>query len=326
MENVYINKKYHCKYCDKTFSTIQSRCNHHRLKHFELLTSNNSHLSSENVTQIQEKSDLVNHTNNQTILKQSNNKFLCSYCNKEFKYRQGKWRHEKTCDTKNNKINKINVTNNNLKNAISNSTINSNNKIIQNIYINGFTKENIRVLSLDNIKDIYNQNKNCLIKFIEYINFSEKTPENHTFCNTSLEGNYVSVADEKTKRIQKINKFDCYDMILDTTLNNIDSMLDFIKDKMKPLQYHKFRKLIEDTKMSYLSNKKSKEIYNTQINQMAYNKREMVLNTWKHAVFKDNNIVIEDDTEYDESDDSDSENLFIKGYDLNDKVFDDIEI
>lgn len=59
---------------------------------------------------------------------------------------------------------------------------------------------------------------------------------------------------------------------------------------------------------------------------MAYNKREMVLNTWKHAVFKDNNIVIEDDTEYDESDDSDSENLFKKGYDLNDKVFDDMEI
>ena len=309
MEKVTLKTPFGCKICDKLYSSKRSLYNHNKKFH----CNPDVYIDEKKVTFVNQK--VTCEKNNQLI---KNEIFNCKYCNKKYLVRQSCWKHEKTC----NKIKPFNQMNNTLNNIANNSTINSNNKIIQNIYINGFTKENIRVLSLENIKDIYNQNKNCLIKFIEYINFSEKTPENHTFCNTSLEGNYVSVADEKTKSIQKINKFDCYDRILDTTVNNIDSMLDFIKDKMKPLQYHKFRKLIEDTKLSYLSNKKSKEIYNTQINQLAYNNREMVLKTWKHAVFKDNNIVIEDE-EDSEDDDSDSDNLFKKGYDLNDKVFDD---
>lgn len=159
------------------------------------------------------------------------------------------------------------------------------------------------LLTNNNISEIYKSNKNCLIKFIELLNFNKAYPENHTFCNTSLEGKYVSYIDTKNQTISKMNKVDCYDLVLATTLDNINIVIKTVKNKLKPNHYSKFIKLIQDTKDLYLSNKNSKNIYNTQINQIAYNNKELILKSWKNANIKD---IDEENNDSDSSSDTDS--------------------
>ena len=80
------------------------------------------------------------HDSNKEIIKKET--YICNKCNKEFKYRQSKWRHENTCKYNNNFLlieevkrlsNKIDqLENNKINNINSNNTINDNRKIIIN--------------------------------------------------------------------------------------------------------------------------------------------------------------------------------------------------
>ena len=278
------------------------------------------------------KSSLQRHKNtiHQDIILAQQKKYYCKYCNNPYKYKQSKWSHEKICTKKSISTSSLTPLNNDTTvdkicvegsqltlSNIKNSNVNSNNTT-NNYYINAFGKEKIDAFTFNNVKEMYNSNRNCLIKFIEICNFNEKYPENHTFCNTSLEGNYVSYVDSHNNKISKMNKNDCYDLVLSTSLENINSILISLKEKMKSTHYNKLYTLIEDTKKSYLMNKKSKDIYKTQINQIAYNERELILKTWAVANFKDDSIIIEN---IDGSDDeSDEDELFKKHIKLDDTV------
>jgi hypothetical protein len=74
-----MSKKHKCEYCDKTFSSPQSKCNHKTIKH-------------KNYVPI----EVVNNSN------------VCTYCNKEYSNRSSLNRHlESYCKTKTQLINKI---------------------------------------------------------------------------------------------------------------------------------------------------------------------------------------------------------------------------
>jgi hypothetical protein len=84
------------------------------------------------------------------------------------------------------KLNKIikktqpqNITNNN------NGTI-----INNNIYINPPNKENCN-LSVNEIKEIFNENLSCILKYIDKRNFNPNMIENHSFCITNRDGGCV---------------------------------------------------------------------------------------------------------------------------------------
>jgi hypothetical protein len=250
-----------CNFCNKKYKSYASRSNHIKKYH--------------NTPVIPDVIPAVIPKVNSENINKDDDKFDCSKCNKLFNNRQNKWKHEKKC----------------CKNIITQTNINShntiNNTINNNFYVNGLGFENISLLSYDNINEIYKSNRNCLIKFIELLNFNEGFPENHTFCNTSLEGKYVSFIDNKNNKISKMNKLDCYDLVLSNSLKNINIILDSLRNKMKPKDYEKIANLINDTKQMYLINKDSKNIYNTQINQIAYNNKELILESWKNAHIKE---------------------------------------
>ena len=262
-------KQYKCTLCNNLFKSYQSRSNHIKRYH---------------------QPNKVNNQPENADIKDSNNKeksYQCSFCNKNYKHSQSRWRHEQKCESRlkqtkiDNSTNNTNINSHNTTNNTINNTINN------NFYVNGLGFENISLLSYDNINEIYKSNRNCLIKFIELLNFNDALPENHTFCNTSLEGKYVSYIDNKNNKISKMNKLDCYDLVLSNSLKNINIILDSIKNKMNQKEYQKFVNLIDDTKNMYLGNKDSKNIYTTQLNEISYNNKELILESWKNAHIKE---------------------------------------
>ena len=105
-------------------------------------------------------------------------------------------------------------------------TTNNNNGIINNITnitINQFGKENINTISIKEIKELI-KNDNYLIDIVKLLNFNEKYPENHSFCNSSLEGKYISIFNSSTNKIEKLNKNDFYDKVLCNSFTKMDNL------------------------------------------------------------------------------------------------------
>ena len=75
-----------CKYCEKEYSSYQSRCNHIRNIHNKL-----SPKIEDNVIHLSPKKD-------DKIIHLSHDKYKCIKCNKEYKYHQGLWKHAKNCN------------------------------------------------------------------------------------------------------------------------------------------------------------------------------------------------------------------------------------
>jgi hypothetical protein len=96
-----------CQYCNKEFSSYQSRCNHIRKFHKEIKDTLSStvglHMSN-NVNKCQP-------INIETVINKKN--YECSKCNKKFNTRQARWKHEKICE--NNKSDSLKVENELLK-------------------------------------------------------------------------------------------------------------------------------------------------------------------------------------------------------------------
>ena len=84
-----------CKYCNKEYKSQSSRSNHIKKYHSnpDVIQTSNSVIQ----TVIQS-----NPVNNET------NTYFCSKCNKSFKFRQGKWKHEQKCTDEKTKIEESN--------------------------------------------------------------------------------------------------------------------------------------------------------------------------------------------------------------------------
>lgn len=190
------NKKIHiCNICNKEYINYKSYWQHNKSFHSDK----------------SEPKETVNKT------------LVCKYCNKSFNFRQNKYQHEKICKKKNiqteiilppeNKIESqtVNTTINNIQN-INNNTINNN--ITNNIIINEFGGESIDKLTIKDIKKLAKMNLNAFTYIIKLLNFDKNYPENHSFCTTSLEGNYVNYYNKKKKKVEKMNKKDFLDKVL----------------------------------------------------------------------------------------------------------------
>lgn len=74
---------YACSYCYKDYSSLQSRCNHIRNFH-----KDESKPKSKPVILIEKDNELEKN-------------FPCRKCNKIFKFKQSRWKHEKKCKENN---------------------------------------------------------------------------------------------------------------------------------------------------------------------------------------------------------------------------------
>ena len=148
----------------------------------------------------------VTQSNSKTSSK--SNSFECKYCNKKYKYKQGKWKHEQNCNEKNKndelsllkEQNKILLekdkqqdkeikkmmklieklmmksTNNTTNNNTNKGTINNNQ---QNIVFN-FGKEEIEYIKSKDFLKLIQKPLNAIPRLLELKHFHPKHPENHT--------------------------------------------------------------------------------------------------------------------------------------------------
>jgi len=271
--------EYKCKICIKDYSSYQSLWIHNKKFH-------------------KEPSPVVSLQSQNVILSKPENKYNCNFCKKYFNNRQNKHRHEQICKMKeNNKIKQLELeiqqlkTNNNkiiTTNNTNNSNNSTNNGTINNITINQFGKENMNALSVKDIKQLI-KNNNFLVDIIKMLNFNDKYPENHNFCNTSLEGKYISVLNSDTNKIEKFNKNEFYNKVLCNSFNKMEHLsllLEFDKE-MKEKIKAKYKEHL-DGKLTHIhdifhTNKVYKQSYKTNINELSYNNKDLVLDTWSNV-------------------------------------------
>jgi hypothetical protein len=300
---------YKCNICIKEYSSYKSLWNHN--KKFHLINNVIHENDTKNDTKIDTKNDTKNNTK---IIK-------CSFCNKIFNFRQNKYQHEKRCKNKEtiindetnkkkieilekelksiktklnkNKINKKELIINNNNNNNNNNNIN--NGTINNITINAIGKESITNLTDLEIKMIV-ENNNYMSDIIKYLNFNKRLPQNHIFCVSSLEGDYATYYNHKTKQPEKINKKELFDKLVVNSfekLNNIMLYLEISKDIKELINEEKIESIInklEKNKLTFYTNKNRKKNYDHNINELGYNNKKLIMDTWSKLP---NNLVEE---------------------------------
>ena len=290
MEKSYI--EYICKICNKKYSSYQSLWIHNKKFHNNCVE-----------IKIQKLKNVENIKKNVEKIENINKSLICEFCNKIFNSRSAKSHHKKICILKTNEIEKLKnelikqkkenellknnkkIINNNSNNTniTNNNTIN--NGTINNITINSIGNESITHLTDEEIKTIV-ENNNNMSDIIKYLNFNKRLPQNHVFCISSLEGDYATYYNDKTKQIEKINKKVLFDKLVVNSfekLNNIMLYLEISKDIKEIINEEKIESIInkhEENKLNFFANKNYKKNYDYNINELGYNNKNLIMDTW----------------------------------------------
>jgi hypothetical protein len=267
VENI---KSFSCDICKKNYSSYQSLWIHNKKFH---------------------KNPVENH-----VVKTYN----CRICCKIYNNVKSRWSHEKMCKAKKEGIAK------NIQNidghSNNNNNLNHSNNTVNHITINNFGQETVDKLTKKQIKELANMKLNAYIGIIELLNFNKDLPENHTFCVTSLEGDYVNCLNTKTNQIEKINKKDFLDKVLNNALSKLEDLLFNIEFKttanacVKQKYYEQLQEV--NSQKDKMVGNRHRKIYHTNINQLSYNKKKLILDTWKTMPVKEET---ESDSETDSS-------------------------
>ena len=273
---------YICNICNKNYKTSKSLWNHNHKYH-------DKH---------DDKHDKLDDKHDKHSISKS---YECDKCLKVFKHYQSRWRHQQLCEehvkeeekTENNKKkkNEIEIIKKEIENlkkkSFGNTTINNIKNINKNITNNGIINfsmnktgfESLEILSGKEIEYILNQEMNSIISLIEFLNFNESHPENHTFCTTALNDKYVSTMNIETFAIEKQRKTDFYDNLIHRGINNMKLLFERLKVmKIKKLSNYedKIKQLID----FLVVNKKGKKACVELINVLSFNKRHITQSTW----------------------------------------------
>ena len=266
METTKIHK---CRYCDNCFSSTKSRWNHEATIH-----------------------------KNDKIIILTNTIIDCVYCKKSFANKYSLERHLKNnCKDKKTTIKKIEADNTVLLNTInSNNNINSNNRTQNNnfnIIINPLNNPNTYSFTLMDICDIFDEQFNTILNIIEKIYFNDKLKENHIFYVSNLNGEYAKILDSENNENSEIKKY-LFDEVFTLMIDKIKSL--YTKYKKKLFEVPK-QKEIQD-KINALESMQNERLptyksYLKLINVLAYNKKDIVINSWD--VIKNNKQKIKDE-------------------------------
>ena len=284
-----------CEKCNKLYKSYQSLWNHNKKFH------------SKKVVKTQPKS-INNDTNNKqqninVVIKPIQN--ICNYCNKQLSDRHSKWRHEKTCKVKKQKMaeediykkqadiiaelitkveklekkSKISKKIINYNGPITNLNTNSNNTLNtqnNNLSICNPGQENVNLLSTNEKKYIMSQGLNSIISLVDQLNFNEDLPQHHNFYVSAINDKHVNTLDNKTNSIIKKSKKDLFDEILFNHMNKLESI-------NKNINYKDFNTIFDKLKAFVYLKQGKKEFFN-QINMLSYNKKNMIIKTWEKLI------------------------------------------
>jgi len=300
------DRRYSCKICNKDYSSASSLWNHNKKFHNDDVVI---------VGKNEVKNEVILGKNEVSMVIVNNKQ--CKFCNKILNDRSYKYKHEKKCKIKKfddkNKINNIN-NNNIITNNNNSNNNNNNNNTINNITINAIGNESISTLTDKEIKKIVETN-DYMTEIIKYLNFNKRLPQNHIYCITSLEGDYAKYYNHKTKQIEQINKKLLFDKLLVNSfekLNHLMLYLEISKDIKELINEEKIESIInkyEKNKFKFLTNKSRKKNYDYNINELGYNNKKLIMNTWSNLPQNicDNTIESDsDDISYNDSSSDDS--------------------
>ena len=229
-----LNGSFKCDQCNKFYSSYKSIWNHNKKFHNKCinLTTTNNNLTTTN-------NNFLTTNNNSDIICNPSKNYRCKYCNKSYNIQQSRWKHEQSCNNKinlleeniklkqenellkkNNQLVPLNNTNNshnNTKNInninngtsnINNGTSNVNNTVNNNnntVTINKIGTEPI-VFKAKDIKMIANDGMNGPITCARQLNFNKNKPQNHSYCITSLDGEYCKAINHETQQPEIVPK------------------------------------------------------------------------------------------------------------------------
>ena len=262
-----------CNICNKVYKTSKSLWNHNHKYHDKPNDKHDKHYDKH-----YDKHDKLSNLKS----------YECEICNKVFKHYQSRWRHLQLCEeqkTENNKNqNEIEIIKKEIENlkkkSFGNTTIkNITNNGIINFSMNKTGFESLEILSGKEIEYILNQEMNSIISLIEFLNFNDAHPENHTFCTTALNDKYVNTMNTETFAIEKQRKTDFYDNLIHRGINNMKLLFERLKImKIKKISNYedKIKQLID----FLVVNKKGKKACVELINVLSFNKRHITQSTW----------------------------------------------
>jgi len=281
--------EYKCNHCNKSYASYQSRCNHIRRYHKPVckvdVNENEFHV---NVSSIE-----------MSMLKNNNNlKYSCSKCKKSFKFRQGKWAHEKICKEKileeNNEIEEIKNKNIKMEKEIENlktmlqkalkihpKTLNkinnqlNNNGTINNITIIQLGHENLSdVLSEKQKKFILDRQAMSINHLVDLIHVSGKYKKFQNVYITNLQSTFAYKFDEKLNKFIAVNKNELLTDIVDSRMYDIQKFYDDIYPELEPKKAEQIKKFIDR-----MGNEEDelKHIKKEEIKLILYNNREKIL-------------------------------------------------
>jgi hypothetical protein len=256
------DKPYQCKYCNKSFSVRNNMYRH--MKHYckeKKKQEEEKDICDFLLSKVEALEDKITDLQNENI----------------------QLKTTKTVNKNNNNNNgTINKTVNN-NNGTINKTVNNNNGTINNVNFNlvAFGKENLDVLTQEELVTIMKRGVNSVPALVEKLHFNPDRPENHNILVSNIHDKFLSIFNG-TKWILK-DKRETLETLFETGRDNLVIKYDDIKnnldmnDKYNVIalkMFKRFNSQIDDNPLKMI------DILKT-IKLLMYNNRDIVLNTKK---------------------------------------------
>jgi len=292
--------EYYCNICNKKYASYKSLWFHNKKYH-----------KIERQLDVIENDLPVNISSIEKSMLENNNdlKYSCSKCKKLFKFRQGKWAHEKICKENIVKKNEIEeIKNKNIKmekeietlktmlqkalkihpktlNKINNQLNNSG--TINNITIIQLGHENLSdVLSEKTKKFILDRQAMSINHLVDLIHVSGKYQKFKNVYITNLQSTFAYKFDEKLNKFIAVNKNELLTDIVDSRMYDIQKFYDDIYPELEPRKAEQIKKFID--RMGNAEDE-LKDIKKEEIKLILYNNREKILPKEEAVIFiKDN--------------------------------------
>jgi len=129
---------------------------------------------------------------------------------------------------------------------------------------------------------------NSIISLAEHLNFNERLPHNHNFYVSALNDKHLNTIDTNTNIVIKQRKKEIFDQILVAHIDKLEKI-------NKNINYKDFDNVLTKLK-NFIFLKQGKKEYFSQLNMLAYNKRNLIIKTWEELI-NDDTISPDDITE-----------------------------
>ena len=285
-----LEKSFICKFCNKNFKTSQSRSNHYGKFHkTELSSENNPNIILRNDQNHPKIIHEVSPTDSENKILEE--KYKCRFCEKSYKFVQGRWKHEKICQNENttdkekqleNKLAEMEKIQSQLLKSIkihpktlqkiNNQLNNTNNGTINNITNNiiiPVTEQNLKaVLNRNEKMSVLTSGKQAHLKLTDILYKKEEYKPFRNIYITNLSNDIGYVYDDKEKRFIVKSKKDIMDDYGVERFSDIQYFYEELGPKLndsKKLQ--NLKKIVND----YFNNNDFKDIKNKEMLISLYN-------------------------------------------------------